>query len=457
MRMSSPWKHPSTGTYYYRRAVPQQHRAALGWEVKISLKTKDPEEAKRRYPGAASEFYRRVREAEHTDDPAALRRKAKEWVAGAVAMEGSRDAVLDHFTPASPDWSAKPPAEQLSEGMLDTVFGKDGWRRNEPEARKAAWEAIHAEAQQAHTLEDAFDAWAKERGPTEKTKDEWKRCIERFGAYKHVKRITRADVLAFKDQLLDRGLAKGTIRKQLTALRTVFQYAVHREWRPDNPVTGVKVMEAKTAPEARLPYGKPELEAIFSGPVHAQGKRPKGGAGEAALWLPILALYTGARLSELGQLRVADVQEQEGVHFIVIGDSGEGQRVKTAGSRRRVPLHPDIRKQFLAYVRGLPVDGLLFPKLKAGIYDDVTHYWSKWWGRYQRNKLKITDRRHVFHSFRHAFKNLCREAGIPEEAHDQLTGHSAGSVGRSYGGKSLSLRKLAEYIAAIRVPVKPSL
>lgn len=298
MRMSSPWKHPSTGTFYLRKAVPQRHRAALGWEVKISLHTKDPEEAKQRYPGAASEYYRRVRGAEQTDDPTVLRRKAKEWVADAVAMDGDRAAVLDHFAPASPDWTAQPPEQQLSDAMLDAVFGKDVWRRNETEARKAAWEAIHAEAQQAHTLEDAFDAWAKERAPTKKTKDEWKRCVERFGAQRHVNRISRADVLAFKDQLIDQGLAKGTIRKQLTALRTVFEYAVHREWRADNPVAGVKVMEAKSAPETRLPYGKRELEAIFSGPVHAEGKRPKGGAGEAAYWLPVLALYTGARLRE---------------------------------------------------------------------------------------------------------------------------------------------------------------
>lgn len=453
--MSTPWKRSSTGTYYFRKAVPQRHRAALGWEIKISLKTKDPEEAKQRYPGAASEYYRRVREAEQTDDPTVLRRKAKEWIADAVGMDGDREAVLEHLTPTSPDWTAKPPEEQLSDAMLDTVFGRDGWRRNETEARKAAWEAIHAEAQQAHTLDDCLEAWAKERDPTKKTKDEWKRCVDQFGAHRHVNRISRTDVLAYKDQLIDRGLAKGTIRKQLTALRTVLDYAVQREWRSDNPATGVKIMEAKTAPEARLPYGKAELEAIFSGPVHAEGKRPKGGAGEAAYWLPILALYTGARLSELGQLRVADVQEQDGVSFLVIGDSGEGQRVKTAGSRRRVPLHPDMRDAFLDYVRGLPVGGAVFPELRAGVYDEPAHYWSKWWGRYQRGKLKITDRRHVFHSFRHAFKNLCREAGIPEEAHDQLTGHSAGSVGRSYGGKSLSLVKLSEYIDAIRVPVKP--
>jgi integrase len=39
----------------------------------------------------------------------------------------------------------------------------------------------------------------------------------------------------------------------------------------------------------------------------------------------------------------------------------------------------------------------------------------------------------TFHSFRHTFKRACREAGISEEIHHALTGHSGGGVGRSYG------------------------
>jgi hypothetical protein len=55
--MAQPWKHPKTGTYYSRKAVPTELRTALGkveWEA--SLKTKDLSEAKRRYLGAAAEY-----------------------------------------------------------------------------------------------------------------------------------------------------------------------------------------------------------------------------------------------------------------------------------------------------------------------------------------------------------------------------------------------------------------
>ncbi|MBD1388557.1 site-specific integrase [Neiella sp. HB171785] len=46
--MTSPWKHPQTGVYYFRRAVPADIKKAVGRSlIKKTLGTKDPEEAKR--------------------------------------------------------------------------------------------------------------------------------------------------------------------------------------------------------------------------------------------------------------------------------------------------------------------------------------------------------------------------------------------------------------------------
>ena len=46
--MTSPWKHPDTGVYYFRRAVPADIKKAVGRAlIKKSLNTKDPKEAKR--------------------------------------------------------------------------------------------------------------------------------------------------------------------------------------------------------------------------------------------------------------------------------------------------------------------------------------------------------------------------------------------------------------------------
>jgi hypothetical protein len=47
--MPCPKKHPKTGIYQFRRAVPKDLREKLGWEIKVSLGTSVPAEAKRLY------------------------------------------------------------------------------------------------------------------------------------------------------------------------------------------------------------------------------------------------------------------------------------------------------------------------------------------------------------------------------------------------------------------------
>jgi hypothetical protein len=53
--MPQPFKHPKTGVYWYRKTVPERLRSTVGKrEIKFSLGTKDPREAKLRYPEAAA-------------------------------------------------------------------------------------------------------------------------------------------------------------------------------------------------------------------------------------------------------------------------------------------------------------------------------------------------------------------------------------------------------------------
>jgi integrase len=172
--------------------------------------------------------------------------------------------------------------------------------------------------------------------------------------------------------------------------------------------------------------------------VFTKGERPEGGAGEAAYWLPLLGLFTGARLNEIGQLGTADVKKQDGVTFIHFTDQGEGQRLKTGGkSRKRVPVHETLIKLgFLRYVDSMrkAKEERLFPDLRADSHGHLTGNWSKWFNRYLDKAVGITDAGKDFHSFRHTFKHHARACGIPEDQHDALTGHANVSVSRAYGG-----------------------
>lgn len=57
LAMSRPWKHPKTGIYQLRKAVPDDLRKIVGKrEEKVSLQTRDPGEAKQRFAKALAEL-----------------------------------------------------------------------------------------------------------------------------------------------------------------------------------------------------------------------------------------------------------------------------------------------------------------------------------------------------------------------------------------------------------------
>jgi integrase len=188
--------------------------------------------------------------------------------------------------------------------------------------------------------------------------------------------------------------------------------------------------------------------------VFTAGERPVAGAGEAAYWLPLIALYTGARLTEIGQLRVQDIKRELGIDYFIITDEGEDAGIKTESSRRWVPIHPELmRLGFIDYLAKMRKAGSerLFPDIKPDRMGVLTGNWSKWWGRYMRNTIGIKDPRKVFHSFRHTFKDACLRAGIGQEIHDALTGHADGdNEGRSYGAGQHPLKPLAAALKKVR-------
>ena len=208
------------------------------------------------------------------------------------------------------------------------------------------------------------------------------------------------------------------------------------------------------------------MRAIFASPLYtgargAKARAEPGGflAFNACHWLPLLGHLTGARLEELAQLRPEDVR-LEPVPHLILTEEGEGQSVKTGGSRRAVPVHPElVRLGFLRFAADRRAAGAawLFPELTVSPDGRRSAAWSKWWGRFTA-KLGLADPRLVFHSWRHSFKSACRAAAIPEDVHDGLTGHAGGGVGRRYGARELLVlaREMARIVpspALAGVPV----
>lgn len=329
-------------------------------------------------------------------------------------------------------------------------------------------ETVYQEDSPDHRFDSVklYERWASSAGDRPPgTTSAFKTASEQFGAFiggRSMHEVARKDVIAFRDYLLKSGMKSKTVETKVALIRAMFQVAVDAGIVEANPASRIKVPKPKVEPEARLPYGSTELLKIFSDPIYS-GKLPEAAGGEAGCWLPALGLYTGARLEEMAQLLISDVvcDERHGwyVHVTDVVDesskAGDTKRVKTVGSRRIIPLHPAlIDAGFLRYVERLKGDGhhRLFPLLQKDVKKRYSGNWSKWWSRYSRKQMGIKSKLQVFHSLRHTFKEACREAGIPEEVHDALTGHRGGGVGRSYGNKQFPLGQLVKAIRRIRFP-----
>ena len=329
-------------------------------------------------------------------------------------------------------------------------------------------------------LRAAYDGWDKMEARPISTRMEFARGIDRFIELhgdldvvqinrKHVREFREAAQLVPKHragklrkarlpELVEWSrqhpgivcIAAATINKWLTCLQGVLNWARKNGVIPDetpwaDPVAGMRLKEPRSQ---RRPWEPEELSVLFSSPVYVHGERPKGGKGEAAYWLPLLALYSGARLNELAPMCANDVKfdAPSGVRFLtVIEDDETGRSLKTENSVRAVPIHPNlVRIGFMEFVEQIrSCDGQsarLFPQLQQGSKGGFGEAFSKWFGRYKR-ALGIDNEKSVFHSFRHGFKDALRTAGVNEDVNDALTGHSGGNtVARGYGSDDMVRR-----------------
>ena len=203
---------------------------------------------------------------------------------------------------------------------------------------------------------------------------------------------------------------------------------------------------------------------LFAGAADLRGYRTESGAQiahDAKFWLPVVALWSGMRLDEIGAVRADEVRCEDGIWYFDLTKRplNGRRRVKNAQSQRIVPVHPTLTKLgFLAYTEAQ--DEWLFPELPHKAEGDgaATAQISKWFGLWRRaNGFFDPARKQDHHSFRHSFKDACREAGLAEDVHDRLTGHAGSAnqkVSRGYGSGG-SLRFLADAMGKVDFPTFP--
>ena len=112
-----------------------------------------------------------------------------------------------------------------------------------------------------------------------------------------------------------------------------------------------------------------------------------------------------------------------------------GKQTKTQSSVSVIPLHPNlIELGFVDHVQALRHEGVskLFADLRRDSMEVQTKEASRRAGRII-DRAVSRDPRIVFHSLRHSFKGLCRDANIPKDVRDQISGHAPADVEGGYG------------------------
>nr|WP_052388609.1 site-specific integrase [Belnapia moabensis] len=309
---------------------------------------------------------------------------------------------------------------------------------------------------------------AYHRGDISSFLDTLRRLPATYGKSPKDKDRSLVDIIAEAHAKGAERLTDKTVKRHLSALSQFFQFAVDLGHLANSAkgdlVENHRFRVDRSARKQRDAWTSEELARLFTSPVWT-GCHPvrRAEAGpeiirDARFWLPLLALFHGARLEEFADLYRRDIGCDEGVWFVRITET-EGRRLKTANAERVVPLHPEvIRLGFLDHVRTTapnPGDPL-FPDLEPQGKDRKRGpRITRWFVEY-RKAIGIYREGVGMHAFRHTVRTRLsnRIRDVQQERHvDFMLGHGrGGSEGRERYDKGPGLKATAETLALLQYP-----
>ena len=239
-------------------------------------------------------------------------------------------------------------------------------------------------------------------------------------------------------------ITQKTINKYLSALGGFCSWLVTAtDYLEFNPVKGFYHKIDKSEQKV-FPFSIDQLKTFFSTPLYVGCKSIEIDhepgqihVRDHRFWLPLISLYSGARLGEIAQLLTADVRESDG-HWIfdITREGSSRKRTKTKGSQRVVPVHSQlIACGLLEYHdRQLSLGNeRLFPEIEEDQRGQISGKPSRWFGRYMKRMKLREANRYNFHSFRHTATDALRRAGHADDFIAPLLGHSRPGMTRGYG------------------------
>jgi integrase len=228
-----------------------------------------------------------------------------------------------------------------------------------------------------------------------------------------------------------------------------------------------KQREHRKGKRGYLPFTTSDLRTLFQSSEYRDNAFPT----PAHYWIPLIGLYTGARINEIAQLDLADiVVSEEGIRCFQITDTDDADEydgepdepvlmnnsdrksIKTAAAQRLVPLHPKLIEIGLdLYIDHLRAAGhtRLFPELTFELKSGYGRIPSRTFREYTKRYGVYRERKKVFHSFRSTLNGMLQKRGMPQELRERLIGHATKSVNDQHYGGETPLMMIAEQLAAV--------
>ena len=222
-------------------------------------------------------------------------------------------------------------------------------------------------------------------------------------------------------------IAAKTINSHIQMFKMFFDWAERHGYAPHTLFEGMKVKKDRASESERKPFTRDQTRLIYTELSH----NPSGLVRkDSHKWGMLLGLFTGARLNEICQLDIADVQQEGDTWFLNITDEGdENKSVKTSAGRRKVPLHSElICLGFLDFVDSRRKGTRLFPDYGYSLNGGYGRNLGRWCNESFLPKLGIKEPGLVFHSFRHTLVTRLGQADVPEPIVQCIVGHARSGV-----------------------------
>jgi len=428
------------GKWYVCMTVPEEVRYLLNSQIKLSTGTSDKNEAQKRLPELAIKLKQKIADAKAISDADEFRKEVK-----AIATKLNRSAEFDidkanasQLIAILQQLSTSETQDVIHQGKYHLSNLKQHLSAHRPSVGRLDRQTRNDEVKRVKSLLRQHNpslksfkslalAWAeKKKWGREKSKQAFLSQVNRFIEIvgdidlESIRPVTLYD---FADAMVAKyDSSNATVRNYITSISDALNYAVRNDLITTNPAKGLDLRSYGKAAVERRTFSVEALHSLFSQSLPEDIRM---------LWS--IMITTGMRLDEVALLAKSDIKFEGRIQYFDLTDA----ILKTDGSARKVPVPKIIVRQLSSYLEARNTERLFdFPLNADGKAQNAASHKGM---RYIR---EITsDPRLVMHSMRHTFKDLSRNAGIPKDLHDFITGHRGGDTASNYGeGHSLAVK-----------------